>query len=143
MDLFVWIKKINNNNEIIPVHSMNEPYRGAWGYLRASHRELDSKWSSDFQPVQAHRKEEKFKSGEIVPVDVEIWPHSRIWHEGEILRIEVQGRFIPSEWFEDSKTLFNQDNGQGTHIIHTGGKYDSYLQIPFNSTKVFKWKLYL
>jgi hypothetical protein len=47
-----------------------------------SHRELDPKLSTDHQPVQAHRKEEKLKPGEIVPVDIEIWPHSRFWHKG-------------------------------------------------------------
>ncbi len=130
MTLFPWVKKNGLDGKHIPVHSMNEPYRGAWGYMKVSHRELDPKWSTDFQPVQSHRKEEKLKPGEIVPVDIEFYPTSRFWHKGETLVLEIQGRFIESDWFEDSKTQFETDNGDGIHVIHTGGKYDSYLQIP-------------
>ena len=27
--------------------------------------------------------------------------------------------------------VFDTDNGEGKHVIHTGGEYGSYLQIPF------------
>jgi len=67
------------------VNVLGEPHPGAWGKMRVSHRELDPKLSTHFQPVQAHLKEEKLKPGEIVPVDIEIWPHSRIWHKGQQL----------------------------------------------------------
>jgi predicted acyl esterase len=106
-------------------------YRGAWGYFRCSHRELDPKLSTDFQPVQAHRKEEPMEPGEIYPIDIEFYPHSRIWHKGEYMRLEIAGRFIPTGWFEDGHFSIETDNGNGTHVIHTGGEYASYLQIPF------------
>jgi predicted acyl esterase len=95
--------------------------------MRVSHRELDPKLSTHFQPVQAHLKEEKLKAGEIVPVDIEIWPHSRIWHKGQQLRVLVSGHYIREGWFEP---FFWDTNNKGKHIIHSGGKYDSYLQIP-------------
>lgn len=130
MDLFIWCKKLKADGEYVPLRAMGFPYRGAWGYLRASRRELDPKYSSDFQPVQAHRREEKLSPGEIVPVDIEIWPHARIWHKGERLRLEISGRFIKSDWFEDKGMKFTTDNGAGRHVIHTGGEYESFLQIP-------------
>ena len=130
MDLFVWIKKLGQRGEYIPIHAIREPYRGAWGYMRVSHRALDEKLSTEFQPVQSHAKEERLRPGEIVPVEIEIWPHSRMWHKGETLRIEIEGRYIKTEWFEDHKMTFLEDNGDGIHVIHTGGRYDSYLQIP-------------
>ena len=70
---------------------------------------------------------EKLAPGEIVPVDIEIWPTSRIWHKGQQLRVQISGRYIRENWFEP--LIWNTDN-HGRHIIHTGGKYDSYLQIP-------------
>lgn len=69
--------------------------------------------------------------GKIYPIDVEIWPHSRMWHKGEHIRIEVDGRFIMTEWYEDPKSGFVEDNGDGKHVIHTGGEYESWLQIPY------------
>ena len=68
--------------------------------------------------------------GQIYPVDIEFYPHSRIWHRGESLRLEVQGRFIETSWYEDPKMGFVPDNGNGIHVLHTGGEYGSYLQIP-------------
>lgn len=130
MDLFVWVKKNGQGGEHIPVYAMHEPYRGVWGYMRASHREIDPKWATDYQPVQSHRNLQKLSPGEIVPVEVEMYPHSRMWHKGETLRIEITGRFVKSDWFEDPKVNITSDNGDGIHVIHTGGEYDSFLQIP-------------
>ena len=131
MDLFLWVKKLNAEGKYIPIDCMGGDYRGAWAYCRCTHRELDPEWSSDFQPVQAHRKREPMEQGQIYPVDIEFYPHSRIWHKGETLRLEVQGRFIYTDWFEDSHMVFDTDNGERKHVIHTGGEYGSYLQIPF------------
>ena len=127
MDLFIAIRKLDEQGDLVPISVLGQPHPGGWGKMRISHRELDPKLSSDFQPVQAHRKEEKLKPGEIVPVDIEIWPHSRIWHKGQMLELLVAGRYIRENWFEH---LVWQTNNKGNHIIYTGGKYDSYLQIP-------------
>jgi len=127
MDLFIAIQKLDQVGNWLPVSVLGEPHPGAWGKMRVSHRELDEKLSTDFQPVQAHRKEGKLKPGEIVPVDIEIWPHSRIWHKGQQLRVLVSGRYIREGWFEP---LVWDTNNKGNHVIHSGGKYDSYLQIP-------------
>ncbi|MDR0719439.1 MAG: CocE/NonD family hydrolase [Treponema sp.] len=129
MDLFPWIIKLGQNKEYIPVECMGAPFRGAWGFLRCSHRDLDSR-ATDFQPIHTHTKREPMKPGEIFPVDVEFYPHSRVWHKGEYIQVLLAGRFIKTEWFHDVAMNHDVDNGDGLHVIHTGGKYDSYLQIP-------------
>jgi hypothetical protein len=134
MDLFAWVKKYNEKGEYVPLHCMKEDYRGAWGYMRCSRRELDPKWSTDFQPVQAHRKEEPMEPGKVYEVDMELWPHSRVWHKGETIRLELTGRFIRTDWYEDNSLGFDTDNGKQC-VIHSGGQYASYLQIPFISPK--------
>lgn len=128
MDLFITIQKLDKDGNWLPVNVLEEPHPGAWGKLRVSRRELDEKLSTDFQPIPAHRREQKLKPGEVVPVDIEIWPYSRIWHKGEQLRVLVSGHYIrPEGWFEP---LSWKTNNKGNHIIHSGGKYDSYLQVP-------------
>jgi predicted acyl esterase len=128
MDLFVAIRKLDEEGTELPISVLGEPHPGAWGKVRVSHRELDEKLSTDFQPVQAHRQEEKLKPGEIVPVEIEIYPYSRIWHKGQQLRVLLSGRYIRDEgWFE--RLAWDADN-KGNHVIHSGGKYDSYLQVP-------------
>ena len=107
--------------------SMGAPHWGAWGLIKVSHREVDANLSTDYNPVQAHRREEKLKPGEIVPVDIEIWPHSRMWHKGQVLRVLISGQQIKSDW---PLPFIYPPSNKGTHIIHAGGKYDSYLQVP-------------
>lgn len=127
MDLFVNIQKLDDKGNFLPTNVLGEPHPGAWGKLRVSRRELDPKLSTDWQPVLAHKRDLKLSKGEIVPVEIEIWPHSRIWHKGQQLRVQIAGRYIRGDWFE--KLIWNTDN-KGSHIIHTGGEYDSFLQIP-------------
>lgn len=127
MDLFINVQKLSTTGEWLPITIFGEPHPGAWGKMRVSRRKLDPKLSTDFQPVQAHICDEKLCPGEIVPVDIEIWPTSRIWHKGQQIRVQVAGRYIREDWFEP---LQWEANNIGKHIIHTGGKYDSFLQIP-------------
>ena len=128
MGLFITIKKLSTKGEWLPVTIFGtERHPGAWGKLRVSRRHLDEELSTEYQPVLSHDRDEKLKPGEIVPVDIEIWPLSRIWHKGQKLQLEVAGRYIRDEWFEP--LVWFTDN-KGEHIIHTGGKYESYLLVP-------------
>ncbi|HJX04081.1 MAG TPA: CocE/NonD family hydrolase [Dehalococcoidia bacterium] len=127
MDMFIYIRKLDESGKWLPISALGEPHPGGWGKMRVSRRELDEKLSTDFQPVQAHRRELKLKPGEIVPVDIEVWPYSMIWHKGQQLEVVIAGRYIREGWFEP---LIWLTNNKGNHIIHSGGKYDSYLQVP-------------
>lgn len=127
MDLFINIQKADEDGNWLPTYILGEPHPGTWGKMRVSHRELDEKLSTDFEPVQSHRKEEKLSPGEVVPVDIAIVPSSKIWHKGQKIRIQIAGRYIREGWFEP---LSWETDNKGNHIIHTGGEYESFLQIP-------------
>ena len=127
MDLFIAIRKLDEEGNWLPWNVLGEPHPGCWGKMRASRRALDPKLTTKYQPVQAHRAEEKLKPGEIVPVDIELCPSSRIWHKGQQMEVQVSGHYIREGWFEPF--TWETDN-KGTHVIHSGGKYDSYLQVP-------------
>lgn len=127
MDLFINVQKLSTTGEWLPITIFGEPHPGAWGKMRVSRRKLDEKLSTDYNPVQAHTCDEKLSPGEVVPVDIEIVPTSRIWHKGQQIRVQVAGRYIREDWFEP--LCWDTDN-KGNHVIHTGGKYDSFLQIP-------------
>lgn len=98
----------------------------ARGQMRVSQRELDEKLSTPYQPVQKFHGEKKLKPGEIVPVQIALLPSSTLFRKGESMSLTIQG-YCPVQnplvWYD---WLINK----GDHIIYTGGKYDSYLQIP-------------
>ena len=133
MDMFVNIQKADSQGNWIPWLTLNEPHPGAWGKMRVSRRELDEKKTKKYWPVQAQLREVKLQPGEVVPVDIAIVPSSRIWHKGQKLRIQIAGNYIREGWFEPLS--WDVDN-KGKHIIHTGGKYDSWIQVPYIPTKI-------
>jgi predicted acyl esterase len=132
MDLFVAIEKIDRAGYRVPFVFFGNHDDGpvALGWLRVSHRELDEERSTPYQPVHPHRKEMKLTPGEIVPVDIEIWPSSTLFYGGEKLRVVVQGSDIHAYSVERHTNQHRETVNRGEHIIHTGGPYDSHLLVP-------------
>ena len=133
MDMFINVQKADSQGNWIPWLTLNEPHPGAWGKMRVSRRELDEKKTKKYWPVQSQLREVKLQPGEIVPVDIAIAPSSRIWHKGQKLRIQIAGNYIREGWFEPLS--WDADN-KGKHIIHTGGQYDSWIQVPYIPAKI-------
>jgi putative CocE/NonD family hydrolase len=132
LDLFVALEKIDRTGDIVPFQFFGNHEDGpvALGWLRVSHRELDKKKSTPYQPVLKHQREMKLKPGEIVPVEIEILPSGTLFDRGEKLRVLVQGSDIynyPNEYHSDGHTA---TVNKGEHVIYTGGKYDSHLLVP-------------
>jgi predicted acyl esterase len=132
MDLFVAVEKFDRTGDIVPFQFFGNHEDGpvALGWLRVSHRELDEKRSTPYQPVYKHRREIKLGSGEVVPVEIEILPSGTLFDSGEKLRLVVQGSDVynyPEEYHSQGHTA---TVNKGKHIIYTGGKYDSHLLVP-------------
>ena len=133
MDLFVYVSKLDEKGNHLPAFVLVFPNPGVRGILRVSHRELDEKRSTPSEPYLLHSREQLLKPGEIVPVEISLWPIGMIWHAGQKLRLEVQG--YASWWMEDKLfpggPIFRYNvRNKGEHIIHTGGRYDSHLLVP-------------
>lgn len=129
MDLFIAIEKYDRDGEFVRFPHNVLPHENApvaLGWMRVSHRELDQEKSTFYQPFYKHERQLRLKPREVVPVEIEIWPTSVLFHAGEKLRIVVQGRDILSyRGFGHYSTV-----NKGNHILHMGGEYDSYLLVP-------------
>ena len=133
MDLFVAIQKLDRHGEYVPFvfYAMLENGPVALGWLRASHRELDAARSRPEQPFHPHERELKLSAGERVPVEIEIWPSSTRFRAGERLRVVVRGQDVQQEGLPNAPFARHERTvNQGTHVIHAGGPYDSYLLVP-------------
>ena len=96
------------------------------GYCRVSRRELDPAESTEWHPVQKGASEQKLKAGEIVPVDIALYPSSTFFAAGETLQLIVASHeIIPSPPYFKDESL-----NRGTHVLHFGGEYDSHLLVP-------------
>ena len=139
MDLFVAIQKIDRDGSEVPFifYAMMDNGPVALGWLRASHRELDDDRSRPEQPFHTHVRELLLREEERVAVDIEIWPSSTRFEAGQTLRVVVQGRDIQTQGLPNSPFLRHEaTRNRGTHIIHTGGGYDSHLLVPIVRTAV-------
>lgn len=133
MDLFVAVEKLDGEGRVVPFvfYALNENGPAALGWLRVSHRELDVQRSRPEQPVHAHRREQRLSPGERVAVDIEIWPSSTRFSAGQTLRLRIHGRDIAVDSAPNAPFARHEEtrNG-GTHVLHTGGPYDSHLLVP-------------
>lgn len=135
MDLFVSLEKIDTSGKRVefPFFTTREDGSVALGWLRASHRELDEELSTPEQPRHLHQREQRLSAGEIVPVQIEIWPSGTLFEPGDILRLVVQGHDI--HLYDHPITLLHADaRNAGRHVIHTGGEHGSILLLPIVST---------
>ncbi|MUZ76014.1 CocE/NonD family hydrolase [Agrobacterium vitis] len=131
MDLFVALDKMDEDGESVgfPFFATHLDGPVALGWLRVSHRELDPERSTPQAPVLLHQREQLLSPGEIVPVEIEIWPSSTLFRKGESLRLNVQGTDI--NLYDDKAQNRHEDTrNKGAHIIHCGGTYDSHLLAP-------------
>jgi len=62
------------------------------GWLRASHRKLDANLTTEYRPYHTHDEKQPLKPGEIVELDVEIWPTSIVVPKGHRIALSVRGR---------------------------------------------------
>jgi predicted acyl esterase len=129
-DLFAILRKLDpDGNEVTFQGSINPGIPVACGWLRVSHRKLDPDRSTPYRPFHTHDEIQKLKPGEIVPVEIEIWPTSVVCEPGERLVLEVAAHDEPR-----TTPFLHDDPRDRVHAheitLHTGGRYDAHLRLP-------------
>ena len=128
MDLFLTLRNIGvDGNEILETGQQGAPVPVAKGWLRASHRELDPDLTRPYRPYHKHVRRLYLKPGEIVKVDVEIWPTSMVFKRGHRIRLDVQPRDGVGS---TSYMHYHADYNTGTNTIYAGGEHESFLLLP-------------
>ncbi|WPN44619.1 CocE/NonD family hydrolase [Pseudomonas sp. P8_241] len=144
MDLFVLIQKLDRfgsplqqftaHNQSARIHDLTDHgatvlrYKGSDGRLRVSTRHLDDNLSTDDVPAHSFDRIEKLAPGEIVNIEIDLLPIGMAFHPGEQLRFIISSRNLSGTLMPGIAEYVGANSGQ--HVIHTGGKYASYLQLP-------------
>jgi predicted acyl esterase len=142
MDIFATLQLFTPDNKEVTFEGASEPAVPiAQGWLRVSHRKLDPKMTTPWRPYHAHDEIQKLVPGNVYEVQVELWPTCIVVPKGDTLVLKLQGKdFSRSEKggvFTGSGPFLHTHPKDrppsvfgGANIIHGGGKYGSYLQIP-------------
>ncbi len=130
MDLFVTLRNIGpDGNDICEIGQHGQPVPCVTkGWLRASHRKLDSVKSLSYRPYHAHDERLWLQPGESVECRVEVWPTSMVFKKGHRIRVDIQPRDgVGSAPY----THYHADYNAGTqNTVYAGGDKPSYLLLP-------------
>jgi putative CocE/NonD family hydrolase len=128
MDLFLTLRNFDaDGNEVLETGQQGAPVPVAKGWLRVSHRELDPALTLPYRPYHKHQRRLNLKPGEIVRVEVEIWPTSMVFKKGHRIRLDVQ----PRDGVGSASYMhYHADYNTGTNTIYSGGDRESYLLLP-------------
>jgi predicted acyl esterase len=98
------------------------------GWLRASHRELDPRHSTEMEPYHTHANPQPLKPGEVVKFEISVEPNAFQFKKGNRIRLELANGDSPvtdvlwTHYYAPSKI------GQDT-FWHSA-KYPSALILP-------------
>ncbi len=92
-DLFVVLRVFAPDLKEVVFQGAIDPHTPiAQGWLRASHRKLDGKLSTPYRPYHAHNRKQPLKPGEVVELDIEIWPTSVVVPAGYRIGLTIRGK---------------------------------------------------
>ena len=146
MDLFVTLRAYAPDGREVPFLSSMEPKSPvSQGWLRVSHRKTDPKRSTAWLPVQTHDEEQLLQPGEVVSVEIPVWPASLALPAGYQLELLVSGKdferpvdpHAPKGATRGSGLYTHKDpvdrpaaRSNGTYTIHAGEGRDAHLLLP-------------
>ena len=164
MDVYVICRKLDTNGQ--PLMQLNIPlealpagttsenvpnlnifkYLGPNGRLRASHRQLSNdptitkEQAQHLAPALAwhpHDSEDKVPLGQIVCLDIPLWPSGIIFEAGESIRLEVKGHEVTLPEFPALDRV-PQNLNRGKHFVHTGEDHKSSIVLSLASEDSLK-----
>jgi putative CocE/NonD family hydrolase len=129
MDVFATLRNIApDGKDVFELGQQSQPVPVAKGWLRASHRETDPEHDLPYRPYHSHLQRAPLKPGEIVRLEVEIWPTCMVFKKGHRIRLDIQPRDGVGSF---PYPHYSADYNTGENVIHSGGNRASYLLLPF------------
>lgn len=132
MYIFATLKNIDPNGKEVmypPITPTRSRSHAAVGWLKVSHRKLDPKLSTPDRPYHTHDEEQKLIPGEVVKVEVEIWPTGTVSKKGHRIQLDVRPTGA------GYRVLVPESLKQETNSIYTRGDRASYLLLPVIPSK--------
>ena len=98
------------------------------GWLRASHRALDPKHSTEMEPYHTHTDPQPLKPGEVYELEISVEPNAYRFRQGNRIRLELVNGDSPITdvlW-----THYYQPNKIGQDTVYHSVRYPSRLILP-------------
>jgi predicted acyl esterase len=154
MDIFAVLRLFDPAGKEVVFQGALDPHSPlGHGWLRASHRKLDEARSLPYRPYHTHDQDQPLEPGQVVELDIEIWPTSIVVPPGFRVGLTIRGKDYT--WDGEAATLSNMKNPMrgcgpfehddetdrppalfgGVTTLHFGPGYASSLLLPLIPTK--------
>ncbi len=149
-DLFVVLRVFSPDLREVVFQGAIDPHTPiAQGWLRASHRALDERLSTPYRPYHMHDQPHPLDPGQVVALDIELWPTSIVVPAGHRIGLSVRGRDY--EWGSSTGARLSNFKNElrgcgpflhddprdrpaalfgGTTTLHAGPGRESYVLVP-------------
>ncbi len=108
-DIFAVLRVFDPNGREVVFQGALDPHTPiGQGWLRASHRKLDPKLSLPWRPYHTHDEKQPLVPGQVVELDVEIWPTCIVVPRGYRIALTIRGKDY--EYEGEAATLSNMKN---------------------------------
>lgn len=118
-DLFLVFRVFTPDlNEVVFQGALDPHTPVAQGWLRASHRKLDETLTTAYRPYHAHDEKQPLTPGEIVELDVEIWPTCIVVPKDYRIALSVRGKdyVYPGDSDQGLASMKNTFTGVGPFL---------------------------
>ena len=145
-DLFVTVMAFAPDGREVAFQGTVDPNTPlAQGWLRASHRKLDSRKSLPHRPYHTHDDKSPLRPGQVYEVDVEIWPMCIVLPVGYRVAVNIAGKDFErpggdanpafrsrgsGPWLHDDPHDRPADSFGGQTTLCTGPGREAYLLLP-------------
>ena len=140
MDVFMSLRVLDEHDREVRYESLVPPidptsiHPVGHGLLKVSHRAVDEARSTQYWPVHTHAEadHQPLEDGEIVPIEVGLYPSSALIRKGSRLRLDVQPYSpagLPSRAYDESYHV------GASNTVYTGPDHPSYVQLPIVPAK--------
>ena len=153
-DLFLVVRVFDGDDHEVVFQGALDPHTPvAQGWLRASHRKLDTSLSEPWRPYHSHDEAQPLVPGETYELDIEIWPTCVVVPAGYRIALTVRGKdyeypgggarlasFVNEmtgcgPFLHDDPRDRPADTFGGTTTIHAGGDRPSFVLLPVIPTR--------
>ncbi|KAM0746726.1 alpha/beta-hydrolase, partial [Meredithblackwellia eburnea MCA 4105] len=144
IDVVVQLRKVDKDgkplvhlNYPVPVPEQDVPNLntakclGPQGVHRFAHNcTYDASRSTEHEPFYTHRESTPIPAGTIASAEIGIWPIGMVFGPGEGLLIRISGHDMAFPEVQIAALKEPEDDNEGRHVVHTGGKYDTHILLP-------------
>lgn len=118
MDLAPLTAEVARAADVLDVAVPSRPVTEGW--LRASHRALDPRRSTELSPYHSHLSPEPLEPGRIYPFSIEIWPTCWVFQTGHRLRLDLAALDQQGQYYLGhlrATDTFYHDADHPSHLI--------------------------